>query len=120
CVEEQKKYCPMKHTRAIRTAANAARLYIHSFPHDALPISNRNCFPARRAISTVAPTARRSCGLGRAGMMIRSAMAITCSIEAVRSEEHTSELQSRSDVVCRLLLEKKNWSLPPSLLTTAR
>src|SRR5216683_4756576 len=25
-----------------------------------------------------------------------------------RSEEHTSELQSRSDVVCRLLLEKKN------------
>src|SRR5699024_11830746 len=26
----------------------------------------------------------------------------------VRSEEHTSELQSRFDVVCRLLLEKKN------------
>src|SRR5206468_11477565 len=26
---------------------------------------------------------------------------------AVRSEEHTSELQSRSDLVCRLLLEKK-------------
>src|SRR2546428_4827276 len=25
----------------------------------------------------------------------------------VRSEEHTSELQSRSDLVCRLLLEKK-------------
>src|SRR3989440_1352232 len=24
-----------------------------------------------------------------------------------RSEEHTSELQSRSDIVCRLLLEKK-------------
>src|SRR2546428_3803512 len=27
---------------------------------------------------------------------------------APRSEEHTSELQSRSDLVCRLLLEKKN------------
>src|SRR2546428_7399983 len=27
---------------------------------------------------------------------------------ALRSEEHTSELQSRSDLVCRLLLEKKN------------
>src|SRR2546428_6104096 len=27
-----------------------------------------------------------------------------------RSEEHTSELQSRSDLVCRLLLEKKNIS----------
>src|SRR2546428_7948086 len=27
---------------------------------------------------------------------------------AARSEEHTSELQSRSDLVCRLLLEKRN------------
>src|SRR5206468_12189706 len=27
--------------------------------------------------------------------------------ETERSEEHTSELQSRSDLVCRLLLEKK-------------
>src|SRR5438067_9565260 len=28
--------------------------------------------------------------------------------EVLRSEEHTSELQSRFDLVCRLLLEKKN------------
>src|SRR2546428_9578487 len=28
-------------------------------------------------------------------------------VQKVRSEEHTSELQSRSDLVCRLLLEKK-------------
>src|SRR5206468_11323050 len=28
-------------------------------------------------------------------------------VERERSEEHTSELQSRSDLVCRLLLEKK-------------
>src|SRR5690349_24257405 len=28
-----------------------------------------------------------------------------------RSEEHTSELQSRRDLVCRLLLEKKNRSI---------
>src|SRR2546430_12497939 len=27
--------------------------------------------------------------------------------EAIRSEEHTSELQSQSNLVCRLLLEKK-------------
>src|SRR5438034_10671009 len=27
--------------------------------------------------------------------------------EGIRSEEHTSELQSHSDLVCRLLLEKK-------------
>src|SRR2546428_2037985 len=30
------------------------------------------------------------------------------SLNTARSEEHTSELQSRSDLVCRLLLEKKN------------
>src|SRR5699024_873728 len=29
------------------------------------------------------------------------------SLEGLRSEEHTSELQSRFDIVCRLLLEKK-------------
>src|SRR2546430_17168311 len=28
-------------------------------------------------------------------------------LEVVRSEEHTSELQSQSNLVCRLLLEKK-------------
>src|SRR2546430_7267234 len=27
-----------------------------------------------------------------------------------RSEEHTSELQSQSNIVCRLLLEKKNYN----------
>src|SRR5206468_10422289 len=32
---------------------------------------------------------------------------VSLEIEPVRSEEHTSELQSRSDLVCRLLLEKK-------------
>src|SRR5438105_12711982 len=31
-----------------------------------------------------------------------------CSGRCDRSEEHTSELQSRVDLVCRLLLEKKN------------
>src|SRR4029453_19650251 len=35
----------------------------------------------------------------------------------VRSEEHTSELQSHSDLVCRLLLEKKKYTT--SLLTPA-
>src|SRR5260221_10450546 len=32
-------------------------------------------------------------------------------LQAVRSEEHTSELQSHSDLVCRLLLEKKKKKL---------
>src|SRR2546430_13369354 len=30
-----------------------------------------------------------------------------------RSEEHTSELQSQSNLVCRLLLEKKKSTIPP-------
>src|SRR3989440_1982584 len=33
-----------------------------------------------------------------------------------RSEEHTSELQSRSDLVCRLLLEKKKEHLRPTVV----
>src|SRR2546428_5032496 len=37
---------------------------------------------------------------------------------AQRSEEHTSELQSRSDLVCRLLLEKKNTYVAESATTS--
>src|SRR2546421_1982124 len=36
---------------------------------------------------------------------LQSRSDLVCRI--IRSEEHTSELQSRSDLVCRLLLEKK-------------
>src|SRR5256885_10941153 len=36
-----------------------------------------------------------------------------------RSEEHTSELQSPCNLVCRLLLEKKNFALIPSVVLTA-
>src|SRR5437868_10784132 len=36
----------------------------------------------------------------------------------VRSEEHTSELQSRFDLVCRLLLEKKKKKYSFILVTT--
>src|SRR5216683_8018484 len=57
--------------------------------HDALPISPGT---AARARSRAAPPASRS--PHRAS-------------PRGRSEEHTSELQSRSDLVCRLLLEKK-------------
>src|SRR2546427_3653978 len=32
---------------------------------------------------------------------------VECRVVATRSEEHTSELQSQSNLVCRLLLEKK-------------
>src|SRR5256886_12474243 len=34
---------------------------------------------------------------------------------AARSEEHTSELQSQSNLVCRLLLEKKKFKMTGSI-----
>src|SRR5438093_3146794 len=39
------------------------------------------------------------------GVLLRKAPVVN---EALRSEEHTSELQSLTNLVCRLLLEKKN------------
>src|SRR2546427_8722939 len=36
---------------------------------------------------------------------------------ALRSEEHTSELQSQSNLVCRLLLEKKKKTFPTPILS---
>src|SRR5260221_1343637 len=46
---------------------------------------------------------RRSSGL----CVARIVWVETCDPGNARSEEHTSELQSHSDLVCRLLLEKK-------------
>src|SRR3989440_5089051 len=40
-------------------------------------------------------------------MPLERLLALQPQIRQTRSEEHTSELQSRSDLVCRLLLEKK-------------
>src|SRR5258708_16605164 len=39
-------------------------------------------------------------------------------VAGVRSEEHTSELQSPDHLVCRLLLEKKKKNIAPHLETT--
>src|SRR2546428_8098742 len=44
--------------------------------------------------------------VAKADRCIRAGSA-ACAYTSIRSEEHTSELQSRSDLVCRLLLEKK-------------
>src|SRR2546428_9541368 len=41
------------------------------------------------------------------GYVTKYAHSAVIALEHERSEEHTSELQSRSDLVCRLLLEKK-------------
>src|SRR5438034_2763776 len=64
--------------------------------HDALPIwQDRG---GRRA-------SRRRASRRRASR--RSATPAPDAVPLPRSEEHTSELQSHSDLVCRLLLEKK-------------
>src|SRR2546429_1560868 len=63
----------------------------------ALPIS----FSSRAARVCIA-TARLSAG---------SVLAATEWMKTIRSEEHTSELQSRLHLVCRLLLEKKKIEL---------
>src|SRR5437868_13173723 len=44
---------------------------------------------------------------GAAPVVVVSAVALSEKVPDPRSEEHTSELQSRFDLVCRLLLEKK-------------
>src|SRR5438874_3572315 len=41
------------------------------------------------------------------GLELRLPPYFSLAVTEVRSEEHTSELQSRRDLVCRLLLEKK-------------
>src|SRR3712207_9077899 len=76
--------------------------------HDALPIlrNEPRIAPARPAIPAAAATVMTS---------IPSAMSLAPAHRRVRrraarsrrSEEHTSELQSRQYLVCRLLLEKK-------------
>src|SRR5690606_41978853 len=45
---------------------------------------------------------------GSVKMRTKSAFVSGDSSTRIRSEEHTSELQSRENLVCRLLLEKKN------------
>src|SRR5690606_41621351 len=44
---------------------------------------------------------------GLVGLDATTATALRAVVMAARSEEHTSELQSRENLVCRLLLEKK-------------
>src|SRR2546426_6704539 len=45
---------------------------------------------------------------GRFADVVRQREAVTRGLRVQRSEEHTSELQSPCNLVCRLLLEKKN------------
>src|SRR6266478_8710359 len=64
--------------------------------------------PAIAAASFVAGAT--ACAIGFPALRVKGLMLVVATLafgEAVRSEEHTSELQSQSNLVCRLLLEKK-------------
>src|SRR3712207_8923212 len=79
--------------------------------HDALPISTR------RLAEISVPPPEISTKRGSASPRLNPALGRNLSLSAgdfgqagsvrMRSEEHTSELQSRQYLVCRLLLEKK-------------
>src|SRR3712207_6974593 len=78
--------------------------------HDALPICRRSR-PCDVSGSSALPR-----GFGHSGRL-QCAGSVRCPVRTgidsltsvpSRSEEHTSELQSRQYLVCRLLLEKKN------------
>src|SRR5699024_12813504 len=69
--------------------------------HDALPI----CSVVGLALAFFCSSASSLAFSTRCLAIVRISL-------LVRSEEHTSELQSRFDLVCRLLLEKKNIADP--------
>src|SRR5690606_40530559 len=95
-----------------------ASLNIDTYPlslHDALPIC-RHAVERRRARVGRAPHPRCRPGEGRDPKPRLLVISRRCGLSAPhshvlwRSEEHTSELQSRENLVCRLLLEKKKRS----------
>src|SRR5207248_10411308 len=81
--------------------------------HDALPIfiANDHAEMARRVEVQGVHVGQDDDSIKKVRSQIKRPIVVgksTHSIEqAVRSEEHTSELQSPYDLVCRLLLEKK-------------
>src|SRR5204863_7173921 len=81
------------------THTSATEIYTLSL-HDALPISVF-CFASASSNSF---RARSGCPVPQ---YATARLFRVMSVRGSRSEEHTSELQSRRDLVCRLLLEKK-------------
>src|SRR5690606_39327277 len=95
----------------------AGRRDRHSCPHDALPIFSGAQNGRRRPLSPVPSVHRRRLARRAMGHSPRSPpeVPLTCPFPPCRrlplgnrSAEHTSALQSRENLVCRLLLEKKN------------
>src|SRR5260221_10625080 len=88
--------------------------------HDALPISTmktqlRNfLMGAGLTVLVWGPLLKADEGLAVVKIPFDFQVNQTSLPAGTRSEEHTSELQSHSDIVCRLLLEKKKKKPPPS------
>src|SRR5687768_18326793 len=85
-------------------ATSTTEIYTLSL-HDALPIcpTSVRSPSAKRNRKSSSAASSRSTAISRKRRQLRS----TRKCGASRSEEHTSELQSRLQLVCRLLLEKK-------------
>src|SRR5260221_5166849 len=73
--------------------------------HDALPIST--LFGVNTKFTSLSVTEPWYSGSRGVPATVKSAWRTPVRLSTSRSEEHTSELQSHSDLVCRLLLEKK-------------
>src|SRR5438876_5875410 len=76
--------------------------------HDALPISNKPACGAMRGHGTVNVRFAFESQLDEIAHHLHVDPAVIRRRNLLRSEEHTSELQSPVHLVCRLLLEKKN------------
>src|SRR5690349_23550515 len=74
--------------------------------HDALPIYSVST-PESCAATSTAPCRVMTCPIGWPARRSVPSASAGSGAKLPRSEEHTSELQSRRDLVCRLLLEKK-------------
>src|SRR5205085_9978947 len=105
---------PSRHTFSGHTSARSSHA---SSPHHLLPPYFFSFFlndPAPTEIYTFPYTTLFRSSAGRGGFPIGPMFAVPGRGSIVyaawteeRSEEHTSELQSQSNLVCRLLLEKK-------------
>src|SRR5690606_10967553 len=62
---------------------------------------------SRTPVTTTEVTTTRISRAGSVALFLGGAGLGALGVNRVRSEEHTSELQSRENLVCRLLLEKK-------------
>src|SRR5260221_9871450 len=80
--------------------------------------------PPRSTLFPYTTLFRSSCGLQISHPLYLTECCQVGLICCYRSEEHTSELQSHSDLVCRLLLEKKNtknaWALQQNSVFSAK